>query len=49
VAEEYSTAVSFIGEEKLHQNAQCTEMAAGKGLKEGFSNAKDWKRFSTLI
>jgi hypothetical protein len=38
VAEEYSTTVSFIGEEKLHQNARYMEMAAGK---EGFSNAKD--------
>jgi hypothetical protein len=34
---------------KLHQNARYMEMAAGKGLKEGFSNAKDWKRFSTHL
>jgi hypothetical protein len=33
VAEEYGIGF-FIGEEKkLHQNAQCMEMAAGKGSK----------------
>ena len=33
VAEEYSTAVSFVDEEKPHQNARYMEIAAGKRLK----------------
>jgi hypothetical protein len=33
VAEEYGIAVSSSARKKLHQNAQCMEMAAGKGLK----------------
>jgi hypothetical protein len=33
VAEEYSTAVSFVDEKKPHQNARYMEIAAGKRLK----------------